>query len=164
HDFYNASRSRQSNRPYSFGQGFRMGDVPAGSHPTVTNDSGAPLAYQIDDIAPAWPDGSWRHCAFTVMVPPTAGGGNSRLNINRVYGSYAPASTPRTVADITAHNFQVRYRNVLTHPTTSPPPAWTRLASGNHSFSLNAALAAGRYRIKANGPNKMTVYAYGPLT
>ena len=41
--------------PYVFGQAFRMGDVPSGMYAAVTDNSGKPLPFQIDEISPTWP-------------------------------------------------------------------------------------------------------------
>lgn len=173
-DFNNPASAITTAAPLTFGQVFRMSDVPSGTFPALTDASNNPLIYQIDQISPAWPDGSMRHCVMSALVPPVAGSANARVKISTT-GSYSP-STPRSTADFTAHNFLVHYKNVVTNPTplggSNPSWAmgWTNKAtqngtggSGNFTFSLNSAISAGRYQVIKNGPVCLEIYAYGPM-
>src|SRR5215471_2808555 len=126
HDFFNPGATNSGVRPYTFGQGFRMGDLAAGTYPLVTDSRDGQLTYQLDEISPKWPDGSMRHCVISAMVPADASRACTRLKIKKTTAPYAPSSTPRSAADFTTRNFLVHYRNVLTNPTAAGfPSSWT---------------------------------------
>jgi hypothetical protein len=169
HDYYEPALSSAppgGKVPYTFGQVFRMGDVPSGSYASVKDNSGNPLPYQIDSISPAWPDGSMRHAVYTVMVPVTSGIAQQRLKLVLQSGAYSAASTPRSISEIAAHNYLIHYRGVKTHPGTSAPYTWATKGahSGNFTCNVSAFIAAGQYAIRANGPVKLEARVYGQMS
>ena len=155
-DFYNNTGSAQAGKPYVFGQGFRMGDVPTGSYVQVLDAKGNPLTSQQDEVSPAWPDGSMRHCVLSAIVTPSVpNAANYRLQVRKVVGTYSP-STPRSINDITSgHQFQVKFDDVVNSRFVQVG------STGNWIFDVNQAIGAGQYQITANGPVRMAVTVYG---
>ena len=80
------ARQTQSNVPVTFGQVFKVGDVPRGTTVTATIN-GQPVPLQVDGKA-THPDGSLRHAVLTAVVPSLRGGAKLPLTL-----STAPAPT-----------------------------------------------------------------------
>ncbi|CAM5365255.1 hypothetical protein RLIN73S_07105 [Rhodanobacter lindaniclasticus] len=81
------TRQAQSNAVVTFGQVFKLGDVPRGATVTATIN-GQPIALQVDGKA-THPDGSLRHAVLTAMVPTLPG--NATLPLALSLGS-APSA------------------------------------------------------------------------
>lgn len=80
------TRQTQNNVPVTFGQVFKVGDVPRGATVTATLN-GHPVVLQVDGKA-THPDGSLRHAVLTTMVASLPG--NAKLPLTL---SAAPASS-----------------------------------------------------------------------
>ena len=67
----NTSASAQTNVPFTFGQVFKQGDLPAGSAVALIGPGGATLPCQVN-VHNSHPDGSVRHASLSVVVPNMA--------------------------------------------------------------------------------------------
>lgn len=162
HDVLNGSGSTDTNAPYVWGQVFQEGDVPSGNYPVITDNSGNPIAYQFDEASTPYPDGSMHYAVFSTFVPSVASGAVTRLRISRTPGTYSPSSQPRSISDLTAHQFQVRYLGV-----TNSSGAGVNGPSGHNNWLCddNTFIAAGQYEIHGSkGPVRMEVKVYGFAT
>jgi hypothetical protein len=65
------SSRAQSNVPVTFGQVFKVGDVPRGNTLAASVD-GRPITLQVDPKA-SNPDGSLRHAVLTAVIPSLRG-------------------------------------------------------------------------------------------
>ncbi len=84
------TRQTQNNVPVTFGQVFRIGDVPRGATVTATLH-GQPVALQVDGKA-THPEGSLRHAVLTVIVPSLPGNAKLPLTLST---AAAPTATGR---------------------------------------------------------------------
>ena len=159
--------------PFTWGQVFRMGDVPAGNFVNVTDVNNNPLTFQIDQVATPYGDNSTRFAVLSALVPVVSGAAtNQRVKMTLQAGTYVPGVTSRSIADVTAHRFQVHFQNVMTHPGNNDPFVaghvypWVNkgAVSSNYTFDVNAAIAAKQYRVTALGPVKISLHIYGYMT
>jgi len=97
----------QTNVPVTFGQIFKVGDVPRGATVTATLD-GQPVTLQVDTKA-SNPDGSLRHAVLTAMVPALPGKAKLSLTL-----STGPATTatgqdsPVSLSQLLATNYDAK--------------------------------------------------------
>lgn len=99
------SSSAQSNVPVTFGQTFKAGDVPSGTHVSATGGSGAQLTVQLDGKA-THADGSLRHAVVTVLVPSIAANGSQVIQLTNT-GSVA-SGTAVALSDLLATVFDAQ--------------------------------------------------------
>lgn len=74
------TRQTQNNVPVTFGQVFKVGDVPRGATVTATLN-GHPVVLQVDGKA-THPDGSLRHAVLTTMVASLPGNAKLPLTLS----------------------------------------------------------------------------------
>ncbi len=142
-----------------FGHPFVEGDLPTGEYPAFTLADDTPVPATVySDVA--WGDDSKKFCGVLLRSPASiAGSGTQTINVKN--GGAAPASSSRSLSDLTAADIKVELTGV-----TNLSGVWTA--------SLNTAITdatdikvigdgpAGKvYRI--GGPFKQSGSAHGQL-
>jgi hypothetical protein len=142
-------------QPVTFGQVFKVGDVPRAAPVSAVDGAGKPLSLQMDQAA-TYPDGSLRFAIFSTVVH--GGRGQSRL-INLMRGkatSPAPAAVPSPRFDLsvelTTRSYQtsiVKFGNRNGHTPGIPfKPAETitvRVADESYSLTVGAGMTTGDF-------------------
>lgn len=139
----NTSTSAQSNVPFTFGQVFKMGDLPAGSAVALSGPGGVSLPCQLN-VHNTHKDGSVRHASLTVFVPNMAASAVVTYAVALAQaGPTGAAPVPADYPDLTA-SVTIRDNGIdPAGPVTSPPV---------YIADLKPLLAAGTYKVHRAGP------------
>jgi hypothetical protein len=162
HTVYNNSGLSQTNAPYVWGQAFRKGDIPAGATIQIQKNDGTTWPVQIDQIGPAWPDGSLRHATLATIIKDTIPNATSyQFTVARTVGPYL-TTTPRSPYELNlGHSFQVCFEGVVNSSFTAVNgPS----GSNNWLADVTTLVDAGSFEIFANGSVYMGVKVSGFLT
>ncbi len=121
-----------------FGQGFKQGEVPAGSFPQFKTLGGVTCPATMWGVT-TWPDGSMKWCAVIMRVPQSLAG-NASMTISVRSGGTAPAASARTTAELVSADIKVEM-------TVVDP------AEGTYVSSLNDGITVGDDIVQiASGP------------
>ncbi len=90
----------------TFGQVFKVGDVPKGDTVAATLN-GRPISLQVDAKATN-PDGSLRHAVLTVMVPSLSGKASLPLVLSRAPAAATHSHAPLTLPQLLATHYDAK--------------------------------------------------------
>ncbi len=150
------SNSQQTNLPFTFGHGFKQGDVPANSSLSAKLGSGTSVPLQVDKKA-TYSDGSLRHAVLTAKLSRLAANADETLTL------FTKANGPSTAGisfnTLKASAFDAKVDFVLSWQV--PDPAVT-----NHDLGKTITKSAP-YSISAKDVIQNTqtprVWLSGPL-
>ena len=148
-------------RYVTFGQAFKRGDVPAGAS-LVAKIGGTTVPVQVD-VKTAYPDGSVRFAAVTILAP---GSGDTDAILALGGSSGAPLSLPVALA---SHNLTVTLSGGTAATIDATQALTSAIAAGQARYWLNGPLAAqARVDVPVVGALHvifdLTVYADGTVT
>lgn len=161
----NTSASPIGPMPYTGGMGFARGDIPScltGNYPIIKDHLGNTLVSQLDDVS-KWDDGSCRHVAYSVFMPPMAAGGTEQLQFVGKSGAYTAGTDQRSTADITAHNYQMQFTETRPCAFVFPTCQFETNIFGSGAFtaSLNTMISDGIIEVVATGPVRKSLVIHG---
>ncbi|MBT8116651.1 MAG: thrombospondin type 3 repeat-containing protein, partial [Gammaproteobacteria bacterium] len=138
--------SAQSAVPLTFGQVFKVGDVPAGSDVFVRGGAGEPLLSQVDKKA-FHSDGSLRHAIVTTVLPALSGSAQQTVSLETQAGGGSGAAV--SLAGLLSSGFD----------------AQVDLAVGGTVYGLSARelLSSGSYETWLAGPLVSEWIVGGPV-
>lgn len=139
----NTSASAQTNVPFTFGQVFKQGDLPAGSAVALIGPGGAALPCQVN-AHNSHPDGSVRHASLSAVVPNMAASAAVSYTIERAASgptgaAPAPADYPNLSASVL----------IMDHGLDAAGPVASPVA---YVADLAPLLAAGKHKVHRSGP------------
>lgn len=142
----NTSASAQTNVPFTFGQVFKQGDLPAGSAVALIGPGGATLPCQVN-VHNTHPDGSVRHASLSVVVPNMATSAAVSYTIERAASgptgaAPVPADYPNLSASVTLRDHGLDPAGPVASPVTYVADLAPLLAAGSHKVWRSGPIMA----------------------
>lgn len=139
----NTSAAAQTNVPFTFGQVFKAGDLPAGSAVALSGPGGVVLPCQLN-VHNTYKDGSVRHASLSVVVPNLAA--SAVVTYSIILAQSGPTGAAPVPGDYANLSASVTIRDTGTDPAgpVATPTAYTA--------DLKPLLTAGTYKTHRSGP------------
>lgn len=139
----NTSASAQTNVPFTFGQVFKAGDLPAGSALALSGPGGVTLPCQLN-VHNTHADGSVRHASVSVVVPNMAA--SAGVTYSMAIAQAAPTGAAPTPADYPNLSASVMIRD---HGLDAAGPVASPVS---YTADLKPLLTAGKFITHRSGP------------